>query len=150
MNIVFLSENGLGPHGFIQDRAAAEKLQRSFASARFKFVDAAQDPLTATLRHIGHGIVFVVQRDVVEKILALLIHPPHAVLNNDGYFVDVGRVVGRAGWDGAGEHQTVPILMLQPLARKRSSTSRTSQQKALAASIRKRPDGVTDALESEH
>jgi len=40
----------------------------------------------------------------------------HAVLHNDRDFVDVRGIVAVTGGNGAGEHEAVTVLMLQPFA----------------------------------
>ena len=64
--------------------------------------------------------------------------------------IRVGRIVGGAGRDRAGQHEAVPVLVLQPFARERRAAGGAAHQEALAARIGERPDHVADALESEH
>ena len=73
----------------------------------------AQDSFLAARRHFRHGIVFVVQGDVVKAVFQLLVHAAYAVLNDHGNLVHVSGIVAVAGGDGTGEHQAVAVLMLQ-------------------------------------
>src|SRR5262249_46058841 len=88
--------------------------------------------------------------DVVEAVLTLLVHPPDAVLNDHRNLIDVSRIIRRARWDHAGEHHTVPILVLQALAQQRGASGSATQQEALSPCISERPYQVANALKTEH
>src|SRR5579864_3368194 len=151
LHAVLVGENALRAQSFIQDRPAAKKLDRGLAGRRvFAFVEAAHDAFFTTLWHLRHGVVFVVQHDVVEAVFALLVHAAQAVLHDHGDLVDVRRIVGRARRHDAGEHDAVAVLVLQAFAQQSSAAGGSAHQEALAAGIGERPDQVSDALEAEH
>src|SRR5579872_2469617 len=69
---VLLAEDLLGPEDLVEDGTAAEELRHSLAAVGgLQPVDAAQDALADAFRHLGHGVILVVHRDVVEAILVV-------------------------------------------------------------------------------
>ena len=90
------------------------------------------------------------QREVIKNVLALLIHPPQAVLNDHGDFIREGRIISQQIRNGAGEQQTVPVLVLQPFAVQGGAARRRAEQKALGLDVARQPHLVADALEAEH
>ena len=69
----------------------------------------------------GLLVVFVVDGDVIEDVLAVLralfgIHPQQAVFHYGRELVGKGGVVGLAGWHSAGENVAVAVLMLEAFA----------------------------------
>ena len=101
------------------------------------------------LRHRGVGVVLVRHRDVVEDVLLVLEHAPHAVLHDGGQLVAEAGIVGHAvGHDG--EQQVAgAVLVLQALARERGATGGGADQEAPAARVAGRPDQVADAPVAE-
>ena len=57
-------------------------------------IDAAADALGRAQRQDRHLVVLVHQRDVVEDVLFLVVHPADAVQHDDRHLVGVGRIVG--------------------------------------------------------
>ena len=113
-------------------------------------VDPANDPLVDALGLGGHRVVLVVQGEVVEDGFLVLIHPPDAVLHDDGDLVGVGRIVGDAVGNRAGVQDAMAVLVLQTLARQRAPPGRTAAQEPLAARVAEGPDEIAHALEAEH
>src|SRR5258707_8333922 len=75
LHAIFLGQNALRAQGLIQDWATAEQLRAGLAAwGVLVFVQAPDNALTAALRHLGHGVIFVVEQDVIETVFALLIH----------------------------------------------------------------------------
>src|SRR5271165_7036100 len=136
-NGVFLGQNFLRPQRLVQNRTATEQLHHSLAVGGFAiFVDALQDAFFASLGYLGHGVVFVVQRDVVEAVFAEFVHAANAIMHDDSDLVHVRRVVGVARRNGAGQHDAVAVLVLQPFAGEGSATGGAAHQEALTARIR--------------
>lgn len=78
------------------------------------------------------SVVFVHYSNIVVDIFLLLIHSAQAVMNNDGQFVAIGRIIGHTIRHGAGQYQTVAILVLQSFTSKCGAAGSTSENKALA------------------
>ena len=100
-------------------------------------------------------VVFVVDGDVIENVLAVLrslfgIHPLHAVFYNGRELVGKGRVVGLTGRHSAGEDVAVSVLMLEAFARESGAPGGGPEQKASGPRVGRRPDGVAHPLEAEH
>ena len=110
--------------------------------------------MSSSVTHFGprrHGVVLVVQRQVVEDVLWLVaVHALDAVAHDDGRLVGERRVVSADRRDGRREHQRVAVLVLQPLAVERRAAGRGAQQEAAAAGVAERPELVAGALEAEH
>ncbi len=73
----------------------------------------SEDTFLRALRHRGHGVVLVHDRDVVEYALASLVHPSEPVSYDDGNLESVSGIVGHEVGDRIGKDVTVAILMLQ-------------------------------------
>ena len=98
----FLGQNSLRAQRLIQDWTAAKQLNaRLAASSRLVFVKTAENAFAAVLRHGGHGVTLIVHSDVVEQILTLLIHTPHAILDDYGHLINKGRIIARTGGNRA-------------------------------------------------
>ena len=119
-------------------------------SARLVQVQTAQDALLAALGHRRHRVVLVVQRDVVEDVLAVDVHAPHAVTDHGRELVRECRIVDTHVRDRAEEQWRMSILVLQPLAVQRGASRGAAEHEAASARIAERPDEVADALVSEH
>ena len=66
-------------------------------------------------------IVLVQRRDVIEDVLVLAVHPAQAILNDDGEFIGIGRVIADTVRNGRRDQVAVAILVLKPLAVQRGS-----------------------------
>ncbi len=58
-------------------------------------IEALEDAVFDAGRHGGHRVVLVVKGEIVEDVFAVLIHPFHPILNDNGDLVTKGRVVGQ-------------------------------------------------------
>ena len=96
------------------------------------------------------NVILIHAGDVIEHIFLLADHASQAVLNDDGEFVRVGRIVGYAVRYSSGTDQTMTVLMLQTLARQCRASCRTADQEAARLQIATSPNEVANALEAEH
>src|SRR5581483_11628382 len=150
-HVVLFRQDLLRAERFVQDRAAAEKLQARFAVFRgLESVNALQDAFCYALRHRRHRVILVVEREVVEQVLLLLVHAADAVLNDDGDLVSVRGIVCGTGGYGAGKDDAVAVLVLQTLACQRRAPGSAAHQEALAPRIGKGPNQIADPLEPKH
>src|SRR5690606_10951851 len=137
-----------------EDGAGAEQLypRRAFLrlAAVAEQVHALADAFLHALRHGRVRVVLVHHGDVVEDALALLVHPPQAVLDDHRQLVSEGGIVGNAVRNHRGEHVAVTVLVPQALAVERGTAGRTAQQEATGARIGGGPGEVADTLEAEH
>ena len=109
--------------------------------------------MSSSLTPIGprrHDVVLVVERQVVEDVLARVVHATQAVAHDDRGLVGEGRVVDLAIGDGRGDQHAVAVLVLQALPVERRAAGRGAQQEAAAACVAEGPELVADALEAEH
>ena len=84
---------------------------------RGEAIEAAQDTFVNALRLGRHGVVLVVQRDVVEDVLGTLaVHPFDTVRHDGRCLVGERRVVGGDVGDGTGQHQGLAVIVLKSLA----------------------------------
>ena len=145
-------EQGLGREGLAQDRPAGEKLRpvRPRLAGRPQPVQPPQDALARPVGHRRHRVGLVLDRQVVEHALAVDVHAAHAVLDDDGQLVGVGRVVGEQVGHRAREQVALAVLVLQPLAREGRPPRRAADQEPPAARVGGGPDEVADALQPEH
>src|ERR1019366_2332241 len=119
LDLIALGQNLLRAQGFIENRTASEELRDGHAIERGAvFIDALENAFSyaGSIRHGRLYIVLVIDGQVVETILALLIHTADAVLNDDGQLIGIGWIVNRASGNGAEQYRTVAVLMLQALA----------------------------------
>ena len=81
----------------------------------------------------------------------LLVHPAHAVLDDDRDLEGEGRDrrPRRFGTVGS-EDVAVAVLVLQAFAVQRRAAGGRAEQEAARALVAGRPDQVADALEAEH
>ena len=132
----------LRPLHFAQHRlrcrtvAHAAAFLRPPASTVGKLVNAADDAfLDALGGHRRHLVVFVADRDVVDRVLHSLVHPLHAVEDDHGRFVDERRIVAphvrirRSRTDGCCR------LDAAALAGERGAAGRAAEHKARARAI---------------
>src|SRR5689334_7732526 len=151
LDAVFFRQNRLRYQSFIEDGAAAKELHGGFlAFGRFEFVNALDDSFFAAGGDRRHGIVFVVQHDVVKTVFAFLVHAADSVLDDHGSLVDISRIVRRASRHRGRNHNAVSILVLQAFTGKRGAAAGAAHQEAFAAGIGKFPDEIAHALEAEH
>ena len=87
-----------------------------------KQVHALDDALVNPFWLGRHGVVFVVDGDVVEHILIVNVHFLNAVSDDGGEFVGERRVPRTHRWVGVRHEERVPVLMLQPLTVERCPT----------------------------
>src|SRR4051794_1759596 len=82
---VLLRKNLLCAKGFVEDRATAEQIDDRASGGRCAvFVNSPQNTLSEAfdLRDLRMGVVLVVDRDVVEAVFTILIHPLQTVLHD--------------------------------------------------------------------
>src|SRR5262249_24077886 len=96
------------------------------------------------------GVVLVHEGDVVIDVLLIPEHAPESVLDDHRHLVGEGWIICHAIGDVGGEQMAVPVLVLQALAVKRSSSSSTAEQEAAAAHVACSPSEIADSLEPEH
>ena len=109
------------------------------ASTARHLVHAADDAFLAAGRHLGHLVVFVLERDVVDRRLAVFVQPLEAVEDDHRRFVGVGRVVGPHRREGDRVQQAVAVLMLQAFAVERGAAGRAAEHEALGPRSRPPP-----------
>src|SRR2546425_11127642 len=78
-----------------------------------KFIETFQDPLFDALGHRRHRIILIVEREIIENLLALLTHAAHPVANDHGDFIGKGRIISEQRGNRARQDMAVAILMLQ-------------------------------------
>ena len=83
---------------------------------RGEAVDAAQDALVDALGLGRLRVVLVVDRDVVDEVLGLDVHPLDAVADDRGELVGEGRVVLANGGVRHRQHVAVAVVVLEALA----------------------------------
>ena len=76
-------------------------------------------------------MILIVERQIIKNIFPLLVHPPHAVLDDDRDFVSERRIVGHHVGNGAHEQMAVAIFVLQALAVEGGAARGRAQQKTL-------------------
>ena len=107
---------------FAQDRARAQQRDAHLAgAARVQQVHALEDALLDALRQRGLNVVLVHHRDVIEDALVVREHALHAVVDDHGELVRIGRVVGDAVRHRGRVQQAVAVLVLQAFARERGA-----------------------------
>ena len=109
---------------FAQNGARAEQLNaRGFFLRlhRSQLVHALADAFLGTFGHVAMRIILVQRRDVIEDILILAVHAAQPILNDDGEFIGIGRVIANAVRNGCRDQVAVAILVLKPLAVQRGS-----------------------------
>ena len=95
-------------------------------------------------------VLLVHHRQVIEDVLAVLVHPADAVLDDHRDLVRECRIVRQQIRHRERQHVAVAVLMLQSLARERRAPRRAAEEKAARAHVRRRPDEIRHPLESEH
>src|SRR5574343_1742510 len=148
---VVLQQVGGGDH-FAEDGAGAEQLDaRTLRFGAFlEGIHAVDDVGLRAYRHFRVAVVLVHHGDVIENVFLLLVHPAHAVLDDDRDFVLEGRVVGDAVGDQVGQDQAVAVLVLQAFAVQRRPAGGAADQEAAGALVAGCPDEVQRALQAEH
>ena len=138
----------------LQDGAATEQLHSqplfrlAFGNVIQPFDNAFDD--FRAFRQSRLMVVFIHGGDVVPDILTVTIHPLQAVLDDNGHFVAVGRIVTDAVRHRSGQHMAVAILMLQTFTVQRGAPGSSTDQKAAPLDIACGPGQVARALEAEH
>ena len=127
------------------------RLARPTVRRRREAVEAPKDRgVRDALGSGGHGVVLVVEGQVIEDVLARVEHPTQPFADDDRRLVGEGRVVDLAVRDRRRDQQAVPVLVLESLAVERRPAGRGAQQEASATGIAEGPQLVADALEAEH
>src|SRR5574343_449266 len=148
---VVAEQVGGGDH-FAEDGAGAEQLDAR--ALRFgalpEGIHALDDVGFRAHRHFRMLVVLVHHGDVVEDVFLLLVHPAHAVLDDDRDFVLEGRVIGDAVGHQVGQDQAVAVLVLQAFAVQRRAAGGAADQEAAGALVAGCPDEVHRALQAEH
>ena len=149
---VFARQDLGGGTDVTQDGATTQQLYLALVAGHgFQLVDTLADAFLCAFRHGRHGIVLVQGGDVVEDVLRLLtVHAAQAVLYDHRHFIGVGRVIGDAVRDGAGQDVAVTIFVLQTFAVEGGTTGGRAQQEATGLLVTGCPRHVADPLEAEH
>ena len=79
-------------------------------------VHAANDALVNALRLGGHGVVFVVDGDVMDDVVVLHVHVFDTVTNDGRYLVSKGRIPCTDGGVRVSHQERMPVLMLKPFS----------------------------------
>ena len=95
-------------------------------------------------------VVLVHHGDVVIHVFAVGIHAAQPVVDDDGQFVGIGRVIRDAIGDGGRQQVAVAVLVLQSLPGQGGPAGGAADEKAAGTHIAGRPGKVADPLESEH
>src|SRR5690606_18973486 len=151
-DLVLLGQDLLGADHLVKDGPAAEQLDAGLARTgvgRSKLVDTAYDPFLGPLGHGGMAIVVIGQRDVVDQVLLVLVHPLRPVHAARGGPVAVGRVVSSRAGEGDGSEMAMAARMLQTLARQTGAARGGAEHEAAGALIAGGPDQLADPLEAE-
>ena len=120
--------------------------------ARLELVHAVEDAFHHA-RIVGDrrvGVVFIVDGDVVENILAVGIHALHAIAHDDRQFVAEGRLVRVEVRNRGGDEVAVGILMLETFAIEGRAARGRADHETAAARVARQPDLVAHPLEPEH
>src|SRR3989338_3515199 len=115
-----------------------------------KLIKTLQDSLLRAFRHRRHGIIFVVEGEVIENLFAFLVHPPESVPDDHGDFIGKGRVVREQGGNSTGQDVAVTVLMLQTFAVQGSPSGGAPEQKSLGFDVACRPDQIAYPLKTKH
>ena len=107
-------------------------------------------PCSTPSGHRRHGIVLVLDCQVIEDILLLLIHAAYAFLDHHSDLVGKRQIVGHQIRYGIRQQVTVAILVLQPFPVQGGATGGSADQKSTAAHVAGQPDQVPDPLQAEH
>mmetsp|Transcript_111216 Transcript_111216/g.354233 ORF Transcript_111216/g.354233 Transcript_111216/m.354233 type:complete len:941 (-) Transcript_111216:544-3366(-) len=153
-----LGQEGHGAQGLLHDGAGADHPDGHglVGGGLLELVQALQhcllrgDATSQVFWHLRHGVVLVVQRDVVDQVLVLAPHLVDAILDDISQLVGEGWIPGNARRVGDREKIGVAVLVLQTFAVERGPAGRGAQEEAPGAGIRGLPDEVADALEAEH
>ena len=113
-------------------------------------INATDEPVGDAVGHLRLGVVLVVERDVVEDVLAVDVHPLDTVAHDRRQLVRERGVVSPDVGDRGGEDVRVAVIVLEALARQRRPPGRRAHHEAAAAGVGQRPDLVAGPLEPEH
>ncbi len=115
-------------------------------------VEAAQEAFHVQVLGLGRlHVRLVVDRHVVEDVLGVLaVHPPQAVLDDVRHLERPRRVVRDHGRVRVRQQQRVAVRVLQALTGERGAARGGAEHEAARHLVRRRPQAVARALESEH
>ena len=152
---VLLAQHLLGPQRFAENRTAAEQVYLRFylrllERAGPESVHALQDAVAGAGRHRLHRVVFVVQGQIIEDVLAVLVHATNAVLDDQRDLIRECRIVADQVRHRAGEQVAVTIEVLQSFTYQRGAPRGAAQQEAARLLVGRGPNQIADALETEH
>src|SRR5690606_21263901 len=149
-----LVEDPRGRLHLTQNRAGAHQLHARTAllalAAVLEQIHPLQDALRGAFGHRGVHVVLVHAGDVIEDVLLLGEHPPHAVLDDHGELVRVAGVVSMAVRHRRRDELTVAVLVLKPLARERRPPGRAADQETARLHVAAGPAAIPAPLEAEH
>ena len=83
--------------GFAEDGCTAKELNLVLALLCFVCFERVNAFDYAFFNAFGHGgmfVVFIAQSDVIINIFLFLVHASNAVLDDDGNFVSISRIIG--------------------------------------------------------
>mmetsp|Transcript_47797 Transcript_47797/g.104253 ORF Transcript_47797/g.104253 Transcript_47797/m.104253 type:complete len:249 (+) Transcript_47797:589-1335(+) len=99
---------------------------------------------------LWHGVILIVQGDVVDQILVFAPHLLNAVLDDIRHLVCKGGIPTNHCGIADTNEQGMAILMLKPLTIQGGSSSSGTQKKSACARIGGLPNDVAHALEAKH
>src|SRR6185503_13453517 len=98
-------------------------------------VHALEDALLDALGNGRLNVVLVHHRDVIEDAFVVDEHALHAVVNDHGELVGVGRIVGDAVGYGGRVQQRMAVLVLQAFAGQRGAARGGAHEEAARAQV---------------
>src|SRR4029450_5910359 len=112
------------------------------AGAGTEFVESLENALLGTLRLGRHRVGFVVEGEVVKKVLALREHAPEPVGDNYGDLISERGIVSEQRGVRAREHVTMTVLMLETFPIERRAACGRAGEKTARLRIARRPRQV--------
>src|SRR5210317_1503935 len=152
-NSKFSVQNVSGSDNFLQDRARSYQANPSvflvFTPA-CKSIQPLENIFLYTFRHGRHRVIFVHYREVVELVDLVFHHPATTVIDNDGQFINISRVVAATVGNGCRYQLAGAILMLEAFTRQRGPASGGTNQESSGTLIGGSPDQITNPLKTKH
>ena len=84
--------------------------------------------------------IVVIQRNVIEHIFLIFIHPIEAVLYDHSHFISKSGIVGQNVGNRRGQDMAVAVLMLQALAVQRGAAGGGAESESPSARIPECPE----------
>ena len=113
-------------------------------------VHALDNPFIHAFRLGRHGVVLVVNGDVMEHVFVVNVHFFDAVANDGGQLVSKRRVPCPNSRVGMSHQKRVAVLVLQAFTVEGGSSRGGSHQETASTLVSRRPNEVGHPLEAEH